>query len=159
VKRIEPEFASTPRADPRADGRAFIFLGFKTLDTGFNSVLESTWRDWTGARAIYLGLHPEFDLARYYSYSWKGQEKEQMNDISIFNSRVLNSLDFLEMSEATPTQSFFRRIVFYRRVSPLNDLDLFTYVVMAEVWNVVPANLIRALDFVQVAISKCRNMP
>jgi len=42
------------------------------------------------------------------------------------------------------------RIVFYHRVSPANDLDLFTYVVMAEIWNVLPPNLIRALDFVQV---------
>ena len=45
--------------------RAFIVLGFKTLDTTFSEVLEATWRDWTGARAIYLRLHNQFDLSKY----------------------------------------------------------------------------------------------
>ena len=62
VKRIEPDLAFSPRDN--MDQRAFIVLGFKTLDTGFSSVLESTWRDWTGARAIYLKLHSQFDLAK-----------------------------------------------------------------------------------------------
>lgn len=39
--------------------------------------------------------------------------------------------------------------MFYHRVSPANDLDLFMYIVLVECWNVVPANLINILDFVQ----------
>lgn len=62
VKRIEPDFAFSPRDN--IDTRAYIILGFKTLDTGFSSVLEQTWRDWTGARAIYLRLHNDFDLSK-----------------------------------------------------------------------------------------------
>ena len=41
------------------------------------------------------------------------------------------------------------RIVFYHRVSPTNDLDLFMYIVLVECWNVTPQNLIHVLDFVQ----------
>lgn len=41
------------------------------------------------------------------------------------------------------------RIIFYHRVSPVNDLDLFMYIVVVECWNVVPSNLINILDFVQ----------
>ena len=41
------------------------------------------------------------------------------------------------------------RIVFYHRVSPANDLDLFMYIVVVECWNVTPSNLINILDFVQ----------
>lgn len=52
------------------DKRAFIILGFKTLDTGFSSVLESTWRDWTGARAIYLKLHNQFDLSKWVEHTY-----------------------------------------------------------------------------------------
>ena len=62
VKRIEPDFAFGPRDN--IDHRAFILLGFKTLDTGFSEVLEATWRDWTGARAMYLKMHNDFDLAK-----------------------------------------------------------------------------------------------
>ncbi len=62
VRRIEPDFAHSARDN--AEQRAYIVLGFKTLDTGFSSVLESTWRDWTGARAIYLRLHNQFDLSK-----------------------------------------------------------------------------------------------
>ena len=62
VKRIEPDYSFSPRDN--IDHRAFIILGFKTLETGFSSVLEQTWRDWTGARSIYLKLHNEYDLAK-----------------------------------------------------------------------------------------------
>ncbi|XP_059083982.1 lateral signaling target protein 2 homolog isoform X2 [Tigriopus californicus] len=102
VKRIEPDFAFSPRDN--IDTRAYIILGFKTLDTGFSSVLEQTWRDWTGARAIYLRLHNDFDLSK---------------------------------------------IVFYHRVHPKNDLDMFMYIVLVECWNVNAKNLIHILDFVQ----------
>ena len=43
----------------------------------------------------------------------------------------------------------YSRIVFYHRVSPANDLDLFMYIVLVECWNVTPKNLIHVLDFVQ----------
>ena len=62
LRRIEPDFAFCPRDN--VDQRAFIVLGFKTLDTTFSEVLEATWRDWTGARAIYLRLHNQFDLSK-----------------------------------------------------------------------------------------------
>ena len=62
LRRIEPDVAFCPRDN--VDQRAFIVLGFKTLDTTFSEVLEATWRDWTGARAIYLRLHNQFDLSK-----------------------------------------------------------------------------------------------
>ena len=39
--------------------------------------------------------------------------------------------------------------MFYHRVCPTNDLDLFMYIVVVECWNVTNANLIHILDFVQ----------
>lgn len=62
VKRIEPEFTFSGRSN--TGNKAYIILGFKSLDTNFSSSLERSWRDWTGARSIYLNLHNEFDLAR-----------------------------------------------------------------------------------------------
>lgn len=53
----------------------------------------------------------------------------------------------LDLSPSFPW--LYSRIVFYHRVSPANALDLFTYLVLVECWNVTPGNLIRALDFVQ----------
>jgi hypothetical protein len=47
---------------------SYIFLGFKTLDTTFNSVLEDNWKDWTGARAIYLNLSSDFGLSKICFY-------------------------------------------------------------------------------------------
>ena len=43
---------------------AYIFLGFKTLDKTFNIVLEENWKDWTGARNIYLNLSSDFGLSK-----------------------------------------------------------------------------------------------
>ena len=43
---------------------AHIFLGFKTMDKTFNIVLEENWKDWTGARNLYLNLSSDFGLSK-----------------------------------------------------------------------------------------------
>lgn len=43
---------------------AHIFLGLKTLDKTFNIVLEENWKDWTGARHLYLNLSSDFGLSK-----------------------------------------------------------------------------------------------
>ncbi len=72
------------------------------------------------------------DKGESCSHSWRDiflQEKK---------SRLMKLTTFLHS-----------RIIFYHRVSPVNDLDLFMYIVVVECWNVVPSNLINILDFVQ----------
>lgn len=56
--------------DPGGDGvhKACIFMGFKKLDSHFSEVLEDSWKDWTGARLIYMNLSDEFGLSRLSFY-------------------------------------------------------------------------------------------
>jgi len=100
VRRIEPV---TGRLDNHLP-RSYIVLGFKSLEWSISSVLEKTWRDWTGARSIYMNLHSEFDLVN---------------------------------------------IIFYHRLVPKCQLELFMYVVVVELAGVTSDNLLRLLDFVQ----------
>jgi len=100
AKRIEPHSSRVDSDQPRS----FIILGFRSLDSSVSSVLENTWRDWTGARNIYLNLQSEFDLVK---------------------------------------------IVFFHRLLPRTQLDMFMYTVVVELANVNADNLIRLLDFVQ----------
>ncbi|CAG2100290.1 unnamed protein product [Medioppia subpectinata] len=43
---------------------AQIFVGFKTVDKTFNTLLEENWKDWTGARNLYLNLSSDFGLLK-----------------------------------------------------------------------------------------------
>jgi len=44
--------------------RAFIIVGLPMVDQRLTSTVEAWWRDWTGARSIYLKLNHEHDLGR-----------------------------------------------------------------------------------------------
>lgn len=48
--------------------KACIFMGFKKLDSHFSEVLEDSWKDWTGARLVYMNLSDEFGLSRLSFY-------------------------------------------------------------------------------------------
>lgn len=43
-------------------------MGFKKLDSHFSEVLEDSWKDWTGARLVYMNLSDEFGLSRLSFY-------------------------------------------------------------------------------------------
>ncbi|GIX84621.1 uncharacterized protein CDAR_552101 [Caerostris darwini] len=54
--------------DDLVSHKACIFMGFKKLDSHFSEVLEDSWKDWTGARIIYMSLSDEFGLSRLSFY-------------------------------------------------------------------------------------------
>lgn len=53
---------------PSQTNTAYIVAGFKVLDCTFRDVLENNWKDWTGARALYINLTDEFGLHRFSLY-------------------------------------------------------------------------------------------
>jgi len=70
LKRIEPDYLHTCR--DRVEHRAFLVVGMPTVDSRMTSTIETWWRDWTGARSIYLKLRHDHDLGRYYFTLYKG---------------------------------------------------------------------------------------
>ncbi len=52
-------------------------------------------------------------------------------------------------TQSHPCSSSPRRITFYHSVQPVNNLDLFMYIVVVECWSMHSRNLIHMLDFVQ----------
>ncbi|KAJ1521448.1 hypothetical protein ONE63_003116 [Megalurothrips usitatus] len=70
VRCIVPEGAelATPPFDQPDGPRDFLLLGFKSVEESFRQVLEDTWKDWTGARHIYLFLPDVLGLERISLY-------------------------------------------------------------------------------------------
>ncbi|EEC19416.1 conserved hypothetical protein [Ixodes scapularis] len=50
---------------PNERNTAYILAGFKVLDGTFRDVMEDNWKDWTGARSLYINLNQEFGLHRF----------------------------------------------------------------------------------------------
>lgn len=70
VRCIAPEGAdlAAPPFDQPGEPRDFLLLGFKGVDESFSQVLEDSWKDWTGARHIYLFLPDLLGLERISLY-------------------------------------------------------------------------------------------
>ncbi|XP_034244384.1 uncharacterized protein LOC117647015 [Thrips palmi] len=70
VRCIAPEGAeiSAPPFDLPGPPRDYLLLGFKSVEESFSQVLEETWKDWTGARHIYLFLPDILGLERISLY-------------------------------------------------------------------------------------------
>ncbi|XP_067123522.1 uncharacterized protein [Centruroides vittatus] len=60
-----PNFASASRA---VDDKACVFVGFVCLENALDSVLEESWKEWTGARLMYSNLSPDFSVSRLSFY-------------------------------------------------------------------------------------------
>ena len=58
-------------------------MGVKSLDKSASAVLLKTWKDWTGARSIYLNLPSDFDLVKIVLY------RSPTNASSVFTYLVL----------------------------------------------------------------------
>ncbi|KAG8184767.1 hypothetical protein JTE90_019363 [Oedothorax gibbosus] len=65
---LVPKISSKGGGDSGVSQKACIFMGFKKLDSHFSEVLEDSWKDWTGARLIYMNLSDEFGLSRLSFY-------------------------------------------------------------------------------------------
>lgn len=108
VRHIEPE--TEDNLDYRLN-TFYIILGFKTVDT--QAVLDS-WKDWTGARYIYINFPDQLNLRKIKLY-----RKENSEHVSLFNYVVIvecdgaNSkekqtilLDFVQRLRAERTSNF-----------------------------------------------------
>ncbi|KAF6200050.1 hypothetical protein GE061_006350 [Apolygus lucorum] len=58
----EGELHELEKALPQHVG--YIILGFKSIDRNFSQVMVNSWKDWTGARYIYMYLPDELGLTR-----------------------------------------------------------------------------------------------
>ncbi|XP_065305019.1 uncharacterized protein [Dermacentor albipictus] len=72
-------------ASPDDRRTAYIVAGFKVLDETFRDVMENSWKDWTGARAIYINLAHEFGLHRFSLY----RRSQPITDFSTFSYVLL----------------------------------------------------------------------
>lgn len=105
LKRVIPPDAWIHSHEPSSPpAKTWLFIGYKSLEKTLDPTLLTTWKEWTGARHIYLNLRHDFDI---------------------------------------------QRISFYSRVSPLDNIDLFMYLVIMEIGNVNERNVMWLLDFIQ----------
>ncbi|GFQ89502.1 uncharacterized protein TNCT_49911 [Trichonephila clavata] len=65
---IPPNFRKAPTTKDEPVHKAYIFMGFKKLDSHFSEVLEDSWKDWTSARFIYMNLSDKFGTKRLSFY-------------------------------------------------------------------------------------------
>ncbi|XP_037524222.1 uncharacterized protein LOC119401464 [Rhipicephalus sanguineus] len=72
-------------ASPDDRRTAYIVAGFKVLEATFRDVMENSWKDWTGARAIYINLAHEFGLHRFSLY----RRSQPTTDFSTFSYVLL----------------------------------------------------------------------
>ncbi|XP_063231298.1 uncharacterized protein LOC134535881 isoform X2 [Bacillus rossius redtenbacheri] len=63
---------------------SYIVMGFKSAEKGFNQVMLDTWKDWTGARHVYMYLPDELGLSRISLF-----HRESPDDVSLFKYIVL----------------------------------------------------------------------
>jgi len=97
--------------------RCFIILGFKSLDKGVSSVLLRTWKDWTGARSIYLNLHSDFDLVKivfYHSLSNTNSTFTYLVLVEMANVSTNNVVRLLDFVQRTRVERLTGFISLYR---------------------------------------------
>ncbi|KAF4518409.1 hypothetical protein B566_EDAN002062, partial [Ephemera danica] len=83
VRQILPERSPGHEAE-EGETSSFILIGFKSLDRTCSQVMVDTWKDWTGARSIYLHLPDELGLSRISFY-----HRETPEDLQLFMYVVL----------------------------------------------------------------------
>ncbi|KAL1122508.1 hypothetical protein AAG570_002839, partial [Ranatra chinensis] len=60
------------------DHVGYIILGFKSIDKNFSQVMVDSWKDWTGARYIYMYLPDELGLSRIRFYTREAPDSLNM---------------------------------------------------------------------------------
>ncbi|XP_064487792.1 uncharacterized protein LOC135399983 isoform X2 [Ornithodoros turicata] len=81
---------------PVLDSTVYIMAGFKVIDTTFQDVMEDSWKDWTGARSLYINLADDFGLHRFSLY----RRMRPANDFTTFKYILL-----VECRTVTPRNS------------------------------------------------------
>lgn len=97
-------YGRSPYARPDERRTAYIVAGFKVLEATFRDVMENSWKDWTGARSIYINLALEFGLHRFSLYR-RTQPRSDFNTFSyvllvecrtVTTDNALRLLDFVQ---------------------------------------------------------------
>uniref|UniRef100_A0A1B6D5Y4 DUF7153 domain-containing protein n=1 Tax=Clastoptera arizonana TaxID=38151 RepID=A0A1B6D5Y4_9HEMI len=84
VRSIRPENITKNGNVVQPQHIGYIVLGFKSLDKNFNQVMVDSWKDWTGARYIYMYLPDELGLTRISFY-----HREAPDSLNMFMYIVL----------------------------------------------------------------------
>ena len=63
-----PTDDSSSESDTENSNTGYILMGFQFLERSLAATLEHTWRDWSGARFIYLNLDDCFQMKRISLY-------------------------------------------------------------------------------------------
>ncbi|XP_075222119.1 uncharacterized protein LOC142324896 isoform X2 [Lycorma delicatula] len=84
VRSIRPEGQHQNGHLLQPEHIGYILLGFKSLDKNFSQVMVDSWKDWTGARHIYMYLPDELGLARISFY-----HREAPDSLNMFMYLVL----------------------------------------------------------------------
>ncbi|XKL69369.1 hypothetical protein PGB90_007138 [Kerria lacca] len=88
VRYIEPEMENNPGY---TFNPYYIILGFKTANT---QVLLDSWKDWTGARYIYINFPQQLRLRKIILY-----HKETNEDVNLFSYVVIVKCDGIDTKE------------------------------------------------------------
>ncbi|XP_065212425.1 uncharacterized protein LOC135840039 [Planococcus citri] len=72
----------------------YIILGFKTTDVKYNQALLESWRDWTGARHIYINFPEQLNLIKITLY-----HKQTIEDVNLFSYIVVVKCDGITTKE------------------------------------------------------------
>ncbi|CAN7947258.1 unnamed protein product, partial [Ixodes hexagonus] len=91
-----------PYVRPSERRTAYILAGFRVLDGTFRDVMEDSWKDWTGARSLYLNLARDFGLHRFSLYRRRRPAPDAFSYLLLVECRAVGQdnalalLDFVQ---------------------------------------------------------------
>lgn len=103
-------YGPSPYAPADERRTAYIVAGFKVLDATFRDVMENSWKDWTGARSLYINLAHEFGLHRFSLY----RRSRPRNDFSTFSYVLLVECRAVTSENALRLLDFVQRFRSHR---------------------------------------------
>ncbi|KAH9380231.1 hypothetical protein HPB48_022779 [Haemaphysalis longicornis] len=103
-------YGPSPYAPADERRTAYIVAGFKVLDATFQDVMENSWKDWTGARSLYINLAHEFGLHRFSLY----RRSRPRNDFSTFSYVLLVECRAVTSENALRLLDFVQRFRAHR---------------------------------------------
>ncbi|XP_014253897.1 uncharacterized protein LOC106669125 isoform X2 [Cimex lectularius] len=105
----------------------YILLGFKSIDKNFSQVMVDSWKDWTGARYIYMYLPDELGLTRITFYTREAPDSLNMfmyvvlvecRNIST-RERQMRLLDFAQRMRVERMSGY----ISVYGITPMNDVS------------------------------------
>uniref|UniRef100_T1JIG2 DUF7153 domain-containing protein n=1 Tax=Strigamia maritima TaxID=126957 RepID=T1JIG2_STRMM len=82
----------------------FILIGYKGLKCCLQDVLEDTWKDWTGARYLYLNIPSSFTIGRIVLY-----RRVIPSDVTLFTYILLTECANVQQTKQSCLLDFIQR--------------------------------------------------